>query len=301
MSQGLHQRYDFAAASRVERPLRVQLNAWAKKASAIFVEQWSGMSQSEVSVAPCNLDAGTFGGIQAGWGSDCIGVAVGFEKESVTGLVVVRASGIRILLEDMLGVSQSEGGVDEQASVDSEVSDVEVPPLTAVEESLVELILESLAASFAEGWTGPQSLGFEVGQLDSQLNRSRGYVSEEQMLVTGLVVRLGEASVLLQLVLCKIEAVGLLGSDSVAETKSKSNLRVPLESVAKIRVDLQAELGEARLDMGELASLAVGDIVLLEQSVGNPVSVSVNQEVLCFAWPGRLGNRQVIKIESLVE
>ena len=71
--------------------------------------------------------------------------------------------------------------------------------------------------------------------------------------------------------------------------------------ISKINIKLDAELGSARLDMTDLVTLSAGDIIILEQSVREPVPVRVNGEVLFHAWPGKQFNQQVLKIDSMVE
>ena len=50
--------------------------------------------------------------------------------------------------------------------------------------------------------------------------------------------------------------------------------------------------------MTELVSIAVGDIIVLDQCVEDPVVMFANNEPVFHAWPGRIDQKQALKIVS---
>ncbi len=68
-----------------------------------------------------------------------------------------------------------------------------------------------------------------------------------------------------------------------------------------INAEVVVNLGRARLDAGQLSGLKPGDVVILDQSVRQPLTASVGGQETFHAWPGRVGARQAMKIDSHVK
>lgn len=287
MTQTHYQRYDFAAAARVKRPLRKRLNRWSQKTVELFIEQWAEVSATPVTVSPINVDAKKFVDVQKAWENPCCGVPIGFQEESVLGMFVIDNDQLQVLLMDILGGSES-GTKDRQ--------------LTSVEISLAKVVYESVALSYSLGWFGQEPLQYELGEFDCLPNRSRLFPPDKELLMSGLRIQLGESAVDIRLVLAKDDARELLGVEQPTnEAVPQVGQRVCQERITEIQVKLNAELGIAKVDMKDLVSIAEGDIVVLEQPVYEPISISANGQHLFRGWPGKQQNKQVVKIDSILQ
>jgi len=60
-------------------------------------------------------------------------------------------------------------------------------------------------------------------------------------------------------------------------------------------------LGTIELSALELRGLQPGDVLVLDQKVDLPLSVTVAEECAFLGWPGKIGTRQAIQIDSLVK
>jgi flagellar motor switch protein FliM len=61
---------------------------------------------------------------------------------------------------------------------------------------------------------------------------------------------------------------------------------------------LTVHLGTARMSLVHLAGLEVGDVLLLEQPIDQPLSASLGDQVKFLVWPGAVGARQAVAIHS---
>lgn len=71
--------------------------------------------------------------------------------------------------------------------------------------------------------------------------------------------------------------------------------------VRDLPVEAAVELGTVELSLAQLAALAPGDLLILNQRVCEPLTVRVDNRAKFRGWPGRVGPRQSLQIESLYE
>lgn len=72
------------------------------------------------------------------------------------------------------------------------------------------------------------------------------------------------------------------------------------EAVGTTAIELRAELGRTRLSLGEILSLAVGDVVPLQRRPSEPLPVYVGTQTRFKAQAGRSGSRCALQIVEVV-
>ncbi len=279
-----YQQYDFAAAARVDQPLRAGINVWARRAAELFVEQWADFSASDILVTPSTVDGLSFGAAQKTWTKQYQGVAVSFGNEDTTGLIVADNRDLLVLLLNVLGGS-SEGPENRE--------------LTLIEVDLAMLIFESMASSFGNAWVGMEALNFELAGLEEEPCRSRMFAAKDEVLISGLRVQLGDETSVLQLVLERDKTRALLGVEAPTDTEMTSGRTITQETISGLEVTISAELGKTKIDMSDLVAIEPGDILLLEQAVNEPMNVLANGSPIFQAWPGKRATRQALRIETI--
>ena len=92
--------------------------------------------------------------------------------------------------------------------------------------------------------------------------------------------------------------------DSTQRTNSAvpdASTRVRLESlVRELNTEVAVRLGTVQLSTPQLANLRVGDLVVLDQRVGDPLQATIGDEPRYLGWPGQVGLRQAYVIDSEV-
>jgi flagellar motor switch protein FliM len=278
-----YQVYDFASSARVERPLWLAFHNWMAKCSDLFVEQWSNFSMTPIQVSPSQIDAADFEVLQAQWNTPTYGAEVSFRDGATKGLLVINRGELIRLLMDILGDSSPEVPADRT--------------LTTVEKSLCGLIFEQTASVIGQSWPSQESLSFSLEQTDDQPNRSRMFPPDKRLLTSGLQIKIANSIVMFQIVLAKQETCQLLGVNTQVREPNPNNL-VSREKISEICVQISARLGSSELDMNDLVSMSAGDIIVLDQSVNEPLTVFANDEPVFRAWPGRVDQQQALNIES---
>jgi flagellar motor switch protein FliM len=66
-------------------------------------------------------------------------------------------------------------------------------------------------------------------------------------------------------------------------------------------VRLSVRLGQAEVSLQQLSRLQAGDLILLDQRVGEPLRASLAGAVKFHVWPGAVGSRQAVAIHSLLD
>lgn len=93
----------------------------------------------------------------------------------------------------------------------------------------------------------------------------------------------------------------MLGVEQRVLSQPNAKNRLSQDKISEIFVQLSAGLGSAELAMTDLVSMSPGDIIMLDQSIEQPVTLFANEEPVFQAWPGRLENQQVLQIVSAFE
>jgi flagellar motor switch protein FliM len=286
MNQPPLQPFDFAAAARVKLPLRRKLNAWVQKASELFVDQWAMISQTPITAALEAVDSKSFGDVQRGWANPCGAVAITVGAAATDGMLVMENKQLRVLLLDLLG------------GCDTETTD---EPLTSIEVSMATIIFEMAAASFSEAWEEQEPITLSVGEFDPVPSRSRVFPVDEKVLVGSFKIQVGEMPASLQMVLPHDTTRSQFGIVDHTESDLREGQSISSERISTIEVELIASFGDVEVDMGDLAQLDVGDIIVLDKKVHEPVGISANGYPVFSAWPGRKLDQQVLKIETVLE
>lgn len=95
------------------------------------------------------------------------------------------------------------------------------------------------------------------------------------------------------------DADRLFGATDQGPKASRDEQAHMEQIVRQLPVELVIQLGAATLNLAELSNLEVGDVIVLNQRVQEPLQGVVADQPLLQAWPGRLGNKQAIQISRM--
>ena len=180
-----------------------------------------------------------------------------------------------------------------------------LPPdrdLTLVEESLCEYLMQQLFAEvLIETYPGRTPIPIVVQRHEPSTNWGRLFGSLESVLCCSLLVKgpMGE-QVWYWLVppqgslesLARLARVG----DSPRETGQAHQIEA---LVRELPVEVAVALGNIELSLFQLNSLQPGDLLILKQRTAEPLVGSVDGRQKFKAWPGRVGSRLAVQVESL--
>ena len=99
-------------------------------------------------------------------------------------------------------------------------------------------------------------------------------------------------------------------SEPLTELVKPATDPVPVKAVSKellealvceMSVDLAVTLGSTNLTMFQVATLRPGDVLVLGQKVNEPLRAKVAGKDKFAVWPGAVGRRQAIQVDTMIE
>ena len=184
-----------------------------------------------------------------------------------------------------LGVVESQlGEVPETVPEDRE--------LTTLEISVLEMVVQVLAEA-----TNDSELTFvRMSKFDASPRYRLAYKNASDLAILRFQVELPFGSFELRWVWPQVAVTGLF-----AGTNGKKTVATMEKLASDIPFEVVVRLGEATVDVGALADLKVGDVIVLDRRVNDLLEAYIDQELVFLGSPGRINNRQAFQIESRVE
>ena len=180
-----------------------------------------------------------------------------------------------------------------------------LPPdrdLTAVEESLCEYLMQQLFANVLhETYPGRTPIPITVGNREPSTNWGRLFGSQESVLCCSLLVKGPmREQVWYWLVPPQGALEALARFARVADSPRESRQAHQIEAlVRELPIEVAVSLGNIELSLSQLNSLQPGDLLILKQRTSEPLVASVDDRPKFKAWPGRVGSRLAVQVESL--
>lgn len=176
--------------------------------------------------------------------------------------------------------------------------------LTAVELSLMQLLVSELAWALGEAWPGRQSIACRCGAVETRVARSRLLARQDVVIMSEfqLATRLGDAEcrwIIPQSPFEQLAGIEWPQAPPVEEQKSATTPGIERLAVA-LPITMSVRLGAARLPMAQLADLHVGDVVVLDQCISEPVLAEVHGVSKYRGFPGRIGLQRSFQIEDVL-
>jgi flagellar motor switch protein FliM len=172
--------------------------------------------------------------------------------------------------------------------------------LTAVEQALLEMVLDVWAKAFTATWPIAGSMDAVFSRVTNTrfatklLERVEDVIAIQYSLTTGL------GSFVTHWIAPKSFLEEHL--DCVSDDADLSPETTSLEMLAgEIPVSIAVELGRKTVPLSRIRSLQEHDVIVLDQSIHEPLRILVEGAVKMFGLPGRSDNRQLIKVVSMCE
>lgn len=285
-----HKPYNFRKPARLAGTLETRLSAWLRAACQLAASRGAQHFPFRIEMAPRGLEIAPPTEALARLAEAMIAYRVGFAGEPASMLFAWPRQLVLALVAGLMGEAP------EALPEDRELS--------AVEFSLSEYLMQNLvAAVFQETWTGATPLKLVLGEREPTPRWTRLFVKAEQVLQCTFTIRgsFGE-QVWYWLAPYQVlhELVNRAGEDESALLQQDAPRK--LEALVRdLPIEVSVELGLVELTLAQLAGLTPGDLLILSQRVSEPLNVRVDNRPKFRGWPGRIGSRQSLQIESLCE
>ena len=218
-----------------------------------------------------------------------LGLRVTFERDARDALLVMQRPFAKLLVASLLG--------------DSPTTLPEDSELTPASKSVLDFFIESFLRALQESWPGREPVELRLNSGELALERQRVVRADETVVVVRCLFTgpFGNESWwwVLPGDLTRRLLTAITQSEHVASLQGE---RQALESlIGEMPARVTVKLGTIGLNAGQIKALRPGDVLVLEQRVTAPLAVTVDDEATFLGWPGRVGTRQALQIESLVK
>ncbi|MCA9075308.1 MAG: FliM/FliN family flagellar motor switch protein [Planctomycetaceae bacterium] len=278
--------YDFRIPRRLLATSRQTLERWLIVGCTQTAERWRHLnldvSLSHVETRTLSLDIALKSLADPGWGMQA---AVGVR--SFPTIMASQPGWLRVLASRLLGEDQA--------------SDQTHAPLTAIEESMAELLFQELTTALSEAWPGAEPLDIRLGEAIRRPQRTRLFAPRTTLTVVTFQIESDGHSGNLVWVLPQSEIEDLIEIECTLPDAPRvtPNSDIPW-FVRGMTVPLTVELGRLTLSMTELTSLQTGDVIVLDQSPSSLLMARIGGAMKFRGRPGHMGNRRCLEIEQVL-
>jgi len=175
--------------------------------------------------------------------------------------------------------------------------------LTEIEQMVTKRVAMRIANSIKEAWSNvitvePVYQGVETNPLFTQV-----IPPTEMVILVTLNLKVGEASGLMNLCypFALLEPVldrlsSHIWFSSTKKKISPENIQSIKTRLSEAMVPIEVELGRTTISVGEMLSLAVNDVIKLDQSIKDPLVVKVGNEKKYYGFAGISNNKLAIQL-----
>ena len=172
--------------------------------------------------------------------------------------------------------------------------------LTDIEKNLAELLMREVQSALEESQPLRRALTFAARGEHGFKEMHREFPEAEPAVVASLEMEFPFGKHTLDWILSQAAtleiAVGASEHDDMDQTTSELE-----EVVRSVPIEVVVQLGQTKLHVAALAELRVGDVVVLDQRLTDPMIAKVGGCPKFSGWPGRAGSKQAFQIESVTD
>jgi flagellar motor switch protein FliM len=175
--------------------------------------------------------------------------------------------------------------------------------LTEIEAAVMQTVVKGTLDAYAEAWRNVIDLEITPGNIETNPMFVQVSAPTEIVITVAIDVRVGEHVGVITICLPHLTLEPILDKLSAHnwfKTQSREVRPADLAALQSIvggaRVPVAVELGRTELTVGEILDLNVGDVLMLDAAIHDPVTVHVGNQPKFYGRPGRLRGRLAIEI-----
>ncbi len=275
--------YNFAAPGHVSGSVNRALDTWHNQACSLLTESWQSLMGDSVSVQCGTVNLTSCKSAFDSIADPGYGASLKLGPSGMPSLVTFSGRLVCSLVEGLLG-SQGEDWS-------------EYKPLTTVESSMLELLFGEVSRAIAMSWPEVEPLKSELESCVFRPNRSRIFAPDELMMRRQIEITTSFGTDTAWWLLPQIGLAELRISDTGLTEAVDVTPDLRLREIAKLLpVEIVVRLGHTKVTLSEMNQLEIGDFLVLDQALSQPVEAVLDGELQWLGMPCRIGRRQGIEI-----
>ena len=275
--------FDFASPGHVSGSVNRALDTWHKQACALLTENWQSLLGDSVSVQCGAVNLATCKSAFESVTDPGYGASLTLGPSGMQSLVTFSGRLVCSLVQGLLGTPGDDW--------------TEFKPLTTVESSMLDLLFGEVSRAIAMSWPEVEPLKSEVVSCVFRPNRSRNFAADEMMMRRKIEITTAFGTETAWWLLPQTGLAELGISDSglteVIEVQPDARLR---DIAKQLPVQIVVRLGNTKVTLSEMNQLEIGDFLVLDQGLSQPVEAVLDGELQWLGMPCRIGRRQGIEI-----
>lgn len=265
-----------------------QLASWLQGICAQTQEGWASLLAQPVTMHPGKIEPAQFHSALARLPEDGYGLYFSIGPSLLPSMFVLSSRQMLGLVADLLDLPGETWP--------------EPHPLSIAEESMLELLFQKLARALGDAWPDDQPLKSNYLEYTNKPRRTRLFPLGAALFDVKFTIksRFGEETG--HWLLLKEETERLVheyfGDQEPEERAPHPSL---LALTEKIPAQVVVHLGQAEVSMAQMAHLAVGDVLVLDQFVSRPLLATLEGVPKWAGMPLRIGSRQALEVTRVLE
>ncbi|MDP4097534.1 flagellar motor switch protein FliM [Paenibacillus sp. P96] len=182
-----------------------------------------------------------------------------------------------------------------------------VSTLTEIETTIMERIFSRAFQSLQEAWKTVLDITPRLEAMETNPQFMQIVSPNETIALISLSTKIGDTSGMINLCIPHVVVEPIMSRLSTHQWfTSEKKSRAPEEVVAlkqrvsKAKLPIVAELGESSISVSEFLGLSVGDVISLNTSVKDGLSIKVGDKLKFIGSPGVLKERVAVQIDEIV-
>jgi flagellar motor switch protein FliM len=183
--------------------------------------------------------------------------------------------------------------------------ETEVRRMTEIENAVLEPFIGALEEQLAAVWREVVDIDFKVVRTETDPEMMQTAPSEAPMVVVTLVMKVGQANGIISIAYPLPMVQQLLNrldsknweSDNYYGKLEEKNYRLDLmTAVSELHLPVKVDLGSVEVTSGEFQQLGEGDLLILDNKVGDLLPMWVGDLKFGVGKPGRIGKALGLKV-----
>lgn len=285
----VHSVLDFSSPRRPPTEALRQLSNWQHNVCAQVQDSWAGLLAHSIRLQAGKIEPQQHLPALSLLPEDGVGAYFSIGDSLLPSMVVFSSRQIQGFIADLLDMPGDQWP--------------ESAPLTAAEDSMLELLFQNIADAIGEAWPGAEPLKCQFLETTGKPQRTRLFPPGSALfcLQIKLTSRFGEETCSWLILKEETERLMLELLGAANEPEERRAHPDLLARTEKVPLKITVELGKVELRMSQASSLAVGDVLILDQFVSRPLVASLEGQPKWAGVPMRIGSRQAFEITQLID
>ncbi len=176
--------------------------------------------------------------------------------------------------------------------------------ITAIEQKVLNVVVESAMINLKKSWSVVETLDFAVERFEPDIDFAQITSPNESVLLISFEIIIGEDTFFMNLcfatfsfdrILAKL-ASQKFSSIRPTDYQGSTSREVISRSLLHAEVPIKVELGTSSISIHEFMHLEVGDVISLNKSISDSCQIKMENKLICEGRPGLVNRRKAIKV-----